>query len=166
MKSFRALWSRLADIQQKLSVKIVLTALSVLVVVGLLGTTWIEASRANNRFIGIVTILQDLNSLEEDAVVVRLLEKGEIEYEGQVFGNDQYTEYIASLFDEDSGRLLDPAMVSAILIQKDLPNWIPSILIDSPSIAFWIGIGLLVWLLLVIYSEITLQVVSGICGTV
>ena len=70
MKSFRALWSRLADIQQKLSVKIVLTALSVLVVVGLLGTTWIEASRANNRFIGIVTILQDLNSLEEDAVVV------------------------------------------------------------------------------------------------
>ena len=65
------------------------------------------------------------------------------------------------LFDEDSGRLLDPAMVSAILIQKDLPNWIPSILIDSPSIAFWIGIGLLVWLLLVIYSEITLQVVPN-----
>ena len=78
MKSFRALWSRLADLQQKLSVKIVLTVLSVLLVGGLLGTTWVEASRANSRFIGIVEILQDLNSLEEDAVVVRLLEKGEI----------------------------------------------------------------------------------------
>ena len=165
MKSLRALWSRLADFQQKLSVKICLSALALLVVIGLLGTTWVEASRANSRFIGIVEILQDVNSLEQDAIVVRLLEKGELEYQGQVFGNDQYTEYIGTLFDEDSGRLIDAAMVSALLISKDIPSWIPSMLIDSPSIAFWIGIGLLVWLMLVIYSEITLQVTAGILGT-
>lgn len=165
MTVFRLAWSRLDGLQRKTSTKVVLAVLAVVIVVGIGGTIWAKASDARARFASVVEVIQEANSLEKDAVAIQLLEKGQVEAGGVVYGNERFAEYAASLFDEESGRLIDVALLAALLVSDDIPGWIPPMLIDSPGIVIWIGLGILAWLILVIFSEITLQVASGVLAT-
>ena len=163
---FRAAWSRLDGLQRTMAVKVVLSVLSLVVVVATGITFWVQASDTQARFNDVVVILRETSSLEQDAVSARLLEEGILEVDGVEYGDERFAEYAANLFDQETGRLIDVELLAALLLAKDIPAWMPAILINSPSIALWGGIGILAWLLLVIFSEITLQVLVGILATV
>lgn len=165
MSVFRAAWSRLDGLQRTVATKVVLAVLALAAVAAVGGTMWSQATEARARFMSVVEVLQEINSLEKDAVTIQLLEEGQVEVDGTVYGDERFTEYAASLFDEESGQLIDVALLAALLVAKDVPEWIPPMLIDSPGTILWVSFAVLAWLLLVIFSEITLQVSTGILAT-
>lgn len=165
MKLFRAIWGRLDALQVILSAKVVLTILAFVATASVSGFVWKAANDANARFQGVAELLQEANSIEKDAVAVRLMEKGEVEVDGVVYGNERFIDLASSLFDQQSGVLMDVATISALLISQQIPDWLPTILINSPGILVWIGVFVFLWLLLVIWTEISLQVASGLLGT-
>ena len=165
MKFGRALWARLDGLQRTLYAKITLSILALAVVASLAGVAFSQASEAHNRFQGVVEVLQAANIVEKNAVTVQLIEKGEVEVDGIVYGDERFGEYAAGMFDEETGRLVDVALLGALLIAQHVPEWTPPMLVDTPSLAWSVGLVVLLWLLLVIWSDVSLQVAAAALGT-
>ncbi len=155
MSLLKRSWERLDDLQDRLLVKISLTVLVLLMVAGGFGRVWFAAEDARERFNGVVEVLREANKLEMEAVATRLLESGEVEAGGRIYGGPRIQASIANYFEETSGDLLQIAEISAILIAETIPAWLPTSIIDRPEFVAWTAGGLLIWLLIVIWTGVT-----------
>ena len=165
MKLARALWARLDGVQQTLAAKITLSIVALVVVSTLAGVAFSQAQDAHRRFMGVVMVLQEANIVEENAATVQLIEKGEVEVDGIIYGDERFAAYASSMFDEETGRLVEVALLGALLIAQHVPEWIPATIVDTPSLALWIGFWTLLWLLLVVWSDVSLPVAAAAFGT-
>ncbi|MEE2972048.1 MAG: hypothetical protein VX672_02895 [Planctomycetota bacterium] len=156
MKALRRVWARLDDLQRLLAAKVVLTILVTAVVATTFGRVWSAAADARNRFDEVVEVLRQANLLEQEAISTRLLETGEVEAGGTVYGGPRIQASIANYFDEASGELLQVAEISALLIATSIPPWLPTAVIDRPTLVGWSMAAVLAWLLVVVWSGVTL----------
>ncbi|MCH2160825.1 MAG: hypothetical protein MK085_03015 [Phycisphaerales bacterium] len=165
MTLLRAWWSRLDGLQRTTPAKIGLSVFALVVVGSVFGYLWSASASANARFNGVVEVLAQANNLEKNEIAVRLLEKGEVEADGVVYGNERFAEYAETLFDEETGAMIYLATLAELLISQDIPQWLPTTLIYRPDFVLWLAAGILCWLLLVIWAEIALQVAVGVLAT-
>ncbi|MCP4068096.1 MAG: hypothetical protein GY741_07430 [Phycisphaeraceae bacterium] len=165
MKTIRKIWGVLDEVQHRSTAKIVLTVLAVLVVGAVFGKIWLEAGAARARFDDVVEVLRDANSIEMDAVATRLLDTGEVEVGGETFGGPSVKAGISEFFDTESGRLTQIAELGALFIATTIPDWLPTLAIDRPEFVVWGGLLVLAWLLIVIWTEISLPVFVTLLAT-
>ena len=165
MKLLRAWWSRLDALQRTTPGRVGLTIVAVVAVASVFGWLWSTAAAANARFEAVVEVLSMADNLEKNDIAIRLLEKGEVEAGGVVYGNERFAEYAETLFDEETGAIIYLATLAELLISQDVPQWLPTTLMYRPDFVLWLAGGLLCWLLLVIWAELSLQVAMGVLGT-
>jgi hypothetical protein len=165
VKTIRKIWGVLDEVQHRSMTKIVLTVLAVLVVGVVFGRVWFEAGAARDRFDDVIEVLREANSLEMDAVATRLLDTGEVEAGGETFGGPSVKAGISEFFDTESGRLTQIAELGALFIATTIPEWLPTLVIDRPEFVVWGGLLVLAWLLIVIWTEISLPVLVTLLAT-
>lgn len=165
MNPIKRSWSTLDALQHRTSVKIVLTTIAVVVIAGVFGRTWWIAGDARSRFNDVVEVLRLANTVSKEAVSTRLLETGEVEAGGRVYGGPLVKGGIARYFDEQSGELLQLADIAAVLVSETIPSWLPAAVIDRPDLVGWAGLAVLGWFLLVIWTGGSLPVALAIVGT-
>ena len=166
MNPLKRLWSSLDAFQHRTSAKIVLTVLAAAVVIGVFGRTWWIASDARSRFNDVVEVLRQANVVSKEAISTRLLETGEVEAGGRVYGGPLVQGSIERYFDQQSGELLQLAEIAAILVSETIPSWLPASVIDRPDLVGWAGLAAFGWFLLVIWTGGALPVTLAIVGTV
>ena len=165
MTLLKKIWRILDDLQKKLLTKLVLSGLVVAVVLAIFGSIWNQASDARARFEGVVAVLREADAVAENAVATRLLGAGEIEVDGEVYGGPDVKAGIAAFFDEETGGLMQIAELGALFVAESIPEWMPSALIDRPEFIIWAGCVVFIWLLMVVWTEITVSVTLTILGT-
>ncbi|MHC4793285.1 MAG: hypothetical protein ACYTDE_03180, partial [Planctomycetota bacterium] len=165
MKTIRKIWGVLDEIQHRTTAKIVLSVLAVIVVSAVFGKTWFEADAARTRFDDVIEVLREANSIEMDAVAARLIDTGEVVIDGETYGGPSVKAGISEFFDEESGRLTQIAELGALFIATTIPDWLPTLVIDRPEFVVWGGLLVLGWLLIVIWTEISLPVLVTLLGT-
>lgn len=165
MSLLRAIWSRLDDAQHRRSVKVVLSVLAVLVVAVTFGRMWWIATDARDRFDDVVETLREVSRGADDPVTMRLVETGQIDLHGRTYGGPRVQAGIDAFFDPQTGDLLQIAEISAILVAETIPDWLPSAVIDRPGFVGITGVLVLAWLLVVVWTGISLPVTLATAGT-
>ncbi|MBC04361.1 MAG: hypothetical protein CMJ34_13825 [Phycisphaerae bacterium] len=165
MTLLRRTWRLLDDLQHRPIAKVVLTIVALIAVGATFGRVYMAAEDARTRFDEVVEVLREANSLEQDAVAVRLLETGEVEAGGRVYGGPRIQASIADYFEETSGDLLEIPKISALLVSETIPDWLRPALIDRPEFLLWAALLVTAWLLVVIWTGVTLPVVLALGGT-
>jgi hypothetical protein len=161
----KKIWRILEDFQKKILTKLVLSGLALTATLVVFGSIWNEANDARTRFDGVVAVLREADALAKNAIATRLLESGEIEVDGEVYGGPDVKAGISAFFDEETGGLMQIAQLGALFIAETIPSWMPSLLIDRPEFIIWAGLVVLIWLLMVVWTEITVPVVMTILAT-
>jgi ABC-type transport system involved in multi-copper enzyme maturation permease subunit len=161
----KKIWRVLEDLQTRMLTKLVLSGLALVAVIVIFGSIWSQATEARTRFDAVVAVLREADAVSENAVATRLMETGEIEVGGEVYGGPNVKAGIAAFFDEETGGLMEIAQLGALFVAESIPNWMPSLLIDRPDFIMWAAIVVLMWLLMVIWTEITVPVALTILGT-
>lgn len=124
-------WLRVQEALQRRRVCWLLSIAMTLVVVGGMLPFIISAQSIEFRRQSIYSILQSANLAERDPISVALLEKGEVAAVGEVFGSARLKQVGAELFDR-KGRVLDPVMVTEVLLMPRFPEWAPTFLVENP----------------------------------
>ena len=166
MSLLKSIWARLDDLQHRVPVKVTLSVIALIAIVAVFGRTWWQAVDARARFDDVVDVLREVNRNADDPVTTRLLDSGEIELHGLVYGGPRVKAGIDSFFEPTSGELLQVAEISAILIAETIPDWIPSSVIDRPWLVLAAGGFTLGWLLVTIWMGATLPVSLASIATV
>ncbi|MCP4833299.1 MAG: ABC transporter permease [Phycisphaera sp.] len=166
MTLLRRAWRAVDEAQQRTVVRVVLTVLALLVIGGTFGRAYVAAEDARSRFDDVVEVLREANSIEQDAVAVRLLESGEVEAGGSVYGGPRIQASIADYFEETSGDLLQVAEISALLVAETVPAWLPAALIDRPEFMLWAAVGVFVWFAVVIWTGVFVPSMLAATGAI
>ena len=166
MKLLRRAWAAVDEMQKRPVVRVVLTVVALIAVGATFGRVYIAAEDARSRFNEVVEVLREANSIEQDAVAARLLESGEVEAGGYVYGGPRIQASIADYFEETSGDLLQVAEISALLVAETIPDWLPAPIIDRPEFIVWSAVGVLAWLLIVIWTGVFVPSVLAAGGAI
>ena len=165
MTVIKKIWQILEDLQKKVLTKLVLSGLALTATLVVFGSIWNQATDARSRFDGVVAVLREADALAKNAIATRLLESGEIEVDGEIYGGPDVKAGISAFFDEETGGLMQIAQLGALFIAETIPSWMPSLLIDRPEFIIWAAVVVLIWLLMVVWTEITVPVVITILAT-
>ncbi len=165
MKPVKRLWSLLDGLQHRTAVKIALSVIAAVVVLGVFGRIWWVSSDARTRFNDVVEVLREANIVSQEAVATRLLQTGEVEAGGRTYGGPLVQGSIERYFDQTSGELMQLADIAAILVSETIPAWLPAAVIDRPDLVAWAGAAVFGWFILVIWTGGSLPVATAIVGT-
>ncbi|MEE2895831.1 MAG: ABC transporter permease subunit [Planctomycetota bacterium] len=165
MTLLRRTWRLLDDVQRRPIAQVVLTIVALLLVGATFGRAYVAAMDARGKFDQVVEVLREANSIEQDAVAMRLLESGEVEAGGRVYGGPRIQASIANYFEETSGDLLQIAEISALLVSETIPDWLPAAVIDRPEFLLWAALVVTAWFAVVIWTGVTLPAVLAAGGT-
>ncbi len=143
-----------------------LSVLSLLAVAGVFGTLWWTAADARERFDSVVEVLREVNRNADDPITTRLIETGEIDLDGRILGGPRVKAGIDAFFDPSTGGLLQVAEIAAILVGESIPDWMPSAVIDRPGFIVVSGLLTLGWLLVAIWTGVSLPVSVATLGTI
>lgn len=165
MSLFRAIWSRLDDAQHRRPVKVILSVLAVVLVAATFGRLWWIAADARDRFDDVVETLRQVDRGADDSVTTRLLETGQIELHGLTYGGPRVQAGIDAFFDPDTGALVQVAEIAAILVAETIPEWLPSAVIDRPGFVGLTGALVMAWLLVVVWTGVSLPVLLASLAT-
>ncbi len=166
MNLLRRAWAVIDDAQRRPMVRIVLTALAVVMVAGVFGRVYLAAEDVRSRYDAVVEVLRQANSIEQDEVAARLLESGEVEANGMVYGGPRFQASIADYFEESSGDLLQIAEIAALLVGPTQPSWLPAAIIDRPEFVVWGATTVLAWLLIVIWTGVVVPSLLAAGGAI
>ena len=165
MTALKKFWRILEELQTRMLTKLILSGLAIAATLIVFGSIWSQATDVRARFDGVVAVLREANAVTKDAVATRLLETGEVDVDGEVYGGPDVKAGIAAFFDEETGGLMQVAELGALFVAESIPAWMPSLLIDRPEFILWAAFVVLAWLLMVVWTEITVPVALTILGT-
>jgi len=124
-------WVRLNAWLRRPGVRWAGTVVLVLAIAGAMSPFLSAAFGLESRRQALVLALRSASLEARDAAAVSLLEKGQVEIAGEVFESGRLAAMGADLFDR-KGRVLDPVMVTEILLVPRYPAWAPTFLVENP----------------------------------
>lgn len=123
-------WRNVQDALQRTSVRWWCSVAVSLLVVVLMAPFLVQAISLDVRRQAIVSALQKANLVERDPVSVALLERGEVIILQETFSSERLKRIGEELFDR-KGAVMDPLMVSEVLLLPRYPEWSPPFLVES-----------------------------------
>jgi hypothetical protein len=137
-------------------VKIIAAAACTLVMAGVISPFFWASMRLQSQRNAIESIVRQANLVDRDPISVALLERGEVVtlIEGK-FESSRLRSIGADLFDRQ-GKVLDPTLVSDILLAPYFPTWSPVFVVERPTSPLFIGGILLGALYLALWLDVFL----------
>lgn len=128
---------------EKLRAKIIAGMVCTLVMAGLVSPFFLASMRLHTQRNAIESIVRQANLVDRDPISVALLERGEVVTlaEGK-FESSRLRSIGVQLFDRQ-GKVLDPTLVSDILLAPYFPAWSPVFVVERYTSPLFIGAILL-----------------------
>ena len=123
----------------------------------------IEAYRVDNLKRQIVDMLADANLDAGEGAAVQFAEEGSVTLGGKEY-SDPRLSAIASEFFNDQGDMVGAAEAAVFLVASEMPSWIPTFLLDEPSLTIVIWILAALWLMAVVWCAMTWQFILASVG--
>jgi hypothetical protein len=135
VKNILSVHHRLNFLQQKRSVRIVLTIILSLINIGIFAPTLITSYKLHHDR----SVLYDLFTGQDQRIVAEQLEEtGYVEINGKRFGDERLKGFV--IINQD-GLVVDPARVTMLVLSNKVPTWIPTWLLQDPDMT-WIIFGI------------------------
>ena len=163
MTPLRALYRRLDMAQRQRWFKIAATMFAVALCV--LYFTWLASTSRDlvRQRAALENAMFGQNLQRRDEVAVQFRERGEVVVGDRTYGGESFRRR-ADLFFTPEGFLQSRALAIELLLDQK-PRWAPTFLLDEPSTTLLIGAVTLAWLLLIIWTEISLPFLLVLIGT-
>ena len=164
MGVFVRVYRRLDQLQGKLWFRTVASVLAILVIGGFYGPLLVVTSDldAQRNALGRALVGQNLNEADEHAV--SLAETGTITVNGRTYGGPELRELADGLFD-DQGVIAAPGRLIEHLLADQRPHWAPTFMLEQPGTTWMLAIVTTLWVLLIVWMQITLPFVLTTLGT-
>ncbi|MCH8164762.1 MAG: ABC transporter permease [Planctomycetes bacterium] len=164
MGVFVRVYRRLDQLQGKLWFRTVASVLAILVIGGFYGPLLVVTSDldAQRNALGRALVGQNLNEADEHAV--SLAETGTITVNGRTYGGPELRELADGLFD-DQGVIAAPGRLIEHLLADQRPHWAPTFMLEQPGTTWMLAIVTTLWVLLIVWMQITLPFVLTALGT-
>ncbi|MCH8342947.1 MAG: ABC transporter permease [Planctomycetes bacterium] len=164
MGVFVRVYRRLDQLQGKLWFRTVASVLAILVIGGFYGPLLVVSYDldAQRNALGRALVGQNLNQADEHAV--SLAETGTITVNGRMYGGPEFLEQADLLFD-GQGEILSPAGLARQFVSEQEPAWAPRFLLEQPGTTWMLAIVTTLWVLLIVWMQITLPFVLTVLGT-
>jgi hypothetical protein len=165
VKTLRSIYRRVDEFLRRRWVKLVLTALVLIVVSGLgfgslIGTTYsLDAQRRT-----IVQAISGQNVQSGDEHAVTLYESGTITIDGQTYGGEWFAQRPELVFDEN-GTISVPGALADALLRDQRPSWAPRWLVEQPGTTWMLAVVFTAWWLLIIWMDLVPPYVLTAAGT-
>ena len=163
MKLLRAFRDRMLVMQDRRGFKLVASAFLILVVSAYFLPASIEAYRVESLEREIVAILSAADLAAGDGTAVQFSEEGSVTLGGKVYSDPRLTT-IAEQFFNEQGKMVAAAEAAVFLVASEMPTWIPTFLLDQPSltIACWVLAAL--WLFGIVWCRMTWPFLLTVAG--
>ncbi len=165
MTAIKNFYRRLDKLQRKLWLRFALSGL----VLVLCGTTfgWLIAASTSldSQRQSLIEAMMGQNLAERDDHAVSLAETGRVYLNGREYGNDRLAERADLIFDDRGNLAVQPATLAEVLLRDKYPTAVPRWLVEQPGTAQLLGGVTLVWLMLIVWMEITLPFLLTLAGT-
>ena len=139
MKLLRVIHDRMLLLQRRRAIKLVVSIVFALGISAYFLPASIEAYRVDRLEREIVEILATADLAAGDGAAVQFQEEGTVTVGGKEY-SDPRLAGIADQFFNAQGEMVAAAEAAVFLVASEMPTWIPTFLLDQPSltIVFWI----------------------------
>lgn len=164
MGVFVRVYRRLDQLQGKLWFRTVASVSAVLVIAGFYGPLLVVSYDldAQRTALGRALVGQNLNEADEHAV--SLAETGTITVNGRTYGGPELRELADGLFD-DQGFIAARGRLIEGLLADQRPLRAPTFMLEQPGTTWMLAIVTTLWVLLIVWMQITVPFVLTAIGT-
>jgi hypothetical protein len=164
MNPLRALYRRLDIAQRQRWFKIAASVIAVALCVLYFGWVASESRDLKQQRIALENVLFGQNLQKRDEVAVQFRERGEVVVNNRTYGGESFRRR-ADLFFTPEGFFQSPRALAGELLLDQKSRRAPIFLLDDPATTLLIGAVTLAWLLLIIWTDITLPFLLVLIGT-
>jgi ABC-type transport system involved in multi-copper enzyme maturation permease subunit len=141
-------------LQQRLGFKITATVLFLVMLGSYFLPATIESYRIDRLEQSIKDILSGSNRESGEGPAVEFAEEGSVTINGVTYADPRLVSIADSFFNE-SGDLVAAAEAAVFLVASEMPDWIPTFLLEQPQLTLGVWVVASLWLVLVVWSGMT-----------
>jgi hypothetical protein len=161
----KLLWRRLDDLQRGFGVRIALSVVVGVLVLGSFG--WLYATGASLRSDAraIADVLRDANLARADSAAEDFARRGIVVLGSRTLGGEHLAREAASLYD-NSGRLGSPASAAQLILRERIPAGVPRFLLEHGDTVVLLAIASLVVGLLTIWMGLVVPAAATFAAAI
>ena len=141
-------------LQRRTGFKITFTVLFLLVLGSYFLPATLESFRIDTLEQSIKQLLAGSNRELGEGPAVEFAEEGSVTIDGVTYSDPRLVSIADSFFNE-SGDLVAAAEAAVFLVASEMPDWIPTFLLEQPGLTLGVWIVASAWLVLVVWSGMT-----------
>ncbi|HAW96329.1 MAG TPA: hypothetical protein DCX60_08635, partial [Phycisphaerales bacterium] len=154
MEFFRRIHQRMGLLQRRTGFKITFTVLFLLVLGSYFLPATIESFRIDTLEQSIKQLLAGSNRELGQEPAVEFAEEGSVTINGVTYADPRLVSIADSFFNE-SGDLVAAAEAAVFLVASEMPDWIPTFLLEQPQLTLGVWVVASAWLVLVVWCGMT-----------
>lgn len=154
MSLFRRIHQYMGLLQNRTGFKSTFTVLFLVILGSYFLPATIESYRIDRLEMSIRNILTGSNRDLGEGPAVEFAEEGSVTINGVTYADPRLVS-IADSFFNDSGDLIAAAEAAVFLVASEMPDWIPTFLLEQPRLTLGVWIIASLWLILVVWSGMT-----------
>lgn len=148
MSSFIALHQKLHRWQQQRWAKILLTTCLTIGIIATLAPLLLSSYTLHQHRADLYSLL---TGSEQHIAALQLEETGFVEVRGDLFGDERLKGF--KILDEND-RVIDPAGLTSIILRNEVPRWIPTWLLQDPTMTIVIGVIGITWCAIAVWLSL------------
>lgn len=161
---FLELYRRFDLLQRKLSFRITVSILIILLGSVLFGALLVKSYNIHSQRFAIETALRGQNVFDGDPYAVSLEDFGTINIQGRTYGGQNILDNLNRIFDK-AGNIQNPISLADILVADQKPAWLPNFLLESPGTTWMLALITIAWLLLIVWMGILIPFLITLLST-
>ena len=154
MGPFRRIHQRMGLVQRRTGFKITFTVLFLVILGSYFLPATIESYRIDTLEQSIKQLLTGSNRELGEGPAVEFAEEGSVTINGVTYADPRLVSIADSFFNE-SGDLVAASEAAVFLVASEMPDWIPTFLLEQPQLTLGVWIIASLWLVLVVWSGMT-----------
>lgn len=164
MSLIKLLWSRIDAMQRRRGVRIALSALLTILIVGAFGWLYTVGAGLQRDRGAIIQALASSNLKRGDDAAARFVGSGTVEVNGRVFGSEKIRRNARDLYD-DAGNLTSAYAAARLLLEDRIPTFLPPFLLEQSDTVLLLAGATLAGVLLSIWTGLFPHLVLTVMAT-
>ena len=154
MGLFRRIHQRMGLVQKRTGFKITFSVLFLVILGSYFLPATIESYRIDTLEQSIKQLLTGSNRELGEGPAVEFAEEGSVTINGVTYADPRLVSIADSFFNE-SGDFVAASEAAVFLVASEMPDWIPTFLLEQPQLTLGVWIIASLWLVLVVWSAMT-----------
>lgn len=157
-------WRRAQRVQQSKWFHIGASVVALIASIVLFGALLHTSYDLESQFTALEEALSGQNYNSQDEYAQALRDAGTVTVNGRTYGGDELLPFVDQFFDSQ-GNIAEPRALASLLLYPQIPDWAPRWLLDQPGTTLMLGIIVTIWMLLIIWMDLTAQLIVTTVGT-